>query len=80
MAYLRAFGQAVRTQLRAYLEALLNDVESEWGQADPAGLPPVSRNRADTGRLTFHSTAATDSPAGASDGATAVPATRGAPS
>jgi DivIVA domain-containing protein len=39
IAYLRAFGQATRTQLRAYLEALLADVEREWGSADPAGLP-----------------------------------------
>jgi DivIVA domain-containing protein len=39
IAYLRAFGQATRTQLRAYLEALLADVEREWGAADPAGVP-----------------------------------------
>jgi DivIVA domain-containing protein len=39
IAYLRAFGQATRTQLRAYLEALLADVEREWGSADPAGVP-----------------------------------------
>ena len=39
IAYLRAFGQATRTQLRAYLEALLADVEKEWGRADPAALP-----------------------------------------
>lgn len=38
-AYLRAFGQACRTQLRAYLEALLVDVEAEWGRADPGALP-----------------------------------------
>jgi DivIVA domain-containing protein len=38
-AYLRAFGQACRTQLRAYLEALLADVEAEWGRADPGALP-----------------------------------------
>jgi DivIVA domain-containing protein len=38
-AYLRAFGQACRTQLRAYLEALLADVEAEWGRADPGVLP-----------------------------------------
>jgi cell division septum initiation protein DivIVA len=41
VAYLRAFGQACRTQLRAYLEALLADVETEWGQAHPDGLPPA---------------------------------------
>jgi DivIVA domain-containing protein len=39
VAYLRAFAQATRTQLKAYLEALLADVEQEWGRADPAGLP-----------------------------------------
>jgi DivIVA domain-containing protein len=39
VAYLKAFGQACRVQLRAYLEALLSDVEKEWGRADPALLP-----------------------------------------
>jgi DivIVA domain-containing protein len=36
--YLKAFAQAVRVQLRAYLEALLTDVETEWGQADPSAV------------------------------------------
>lgn len=40
VAYLKAFGQACRVQLRAYLEALLSDVENEWGHADPAAVPP----------------------------------------
>ena len=31
-----------RTQLRAYLEALLGDVEKEWGRADPAALPSAA--------------------------------------
>jgi DivIVA domain-containing protein len=39
VAYLKAFGQAVRVQLRSYLEALITDVETEWGRADPALLP-----------------------------------------
>ena len=39
VAYLKAFSQACRVQLRSYLEALLSDVESEWGRADPAALP-----------------------------------------
>jgi DivIVA domain-containing protein len=39
VAYLKAFGQACRVQLRSYLEALLSDVETEWGRADPAALP-----------------------------------------
>jgi DivIVA domain-containing protein len=43
VAYLRAFAQATRTQLKAYLEALLADVEKEWGRADPAAVqqPPL---------------------------------------
>src|SRR3954447_6530201 len=39
VAYLKAFAQACRVQLRDYLEALLTDVESEWGKADPKALP-----------------------------------------
>src|SRR5829696_3819241 len=39
VAYLKTFGQAVRVQLRSYLEALISDVETEWGRADPAALP-----------------------------------------
>jgi len=39
-AYLKAFGQACRVQLRSYLEALLSDVEKEWGRADPGAVPP----------------------------------------
>jgi DivIVA domain-containing protein len=39
VAYLKAFSQACRVQLRSYLEALITDVETEWGRADPAGLP-----------------------------------------
>jgi DivIVA domain-containing protein len=43
VAYLKAFGQACRVQLRSYLEALLSDIETEWGRADPAALPDVPR-------------------------------------
>jgi DivIVA domain-containing protein len=39
VVYLQAFGQACRVQLRSYLEALLTDVETEWGRADPGALP-----------------------------------------
>src|SRR6478609_6136408 len=39
IAYLRTFGQSVRVQLRSYLEALIGDVEAEWGRADPNALP-----------------------------------------
>lgn len=35
IAYLKTFSQVCRVQLRAYLEALLRDVEEEWGRADP---------------------------------------------
>lgn len=38
VAYLKAFGQAVRVQLRSYLEALITDVETEWGQANPEAV------------------------------------------
>ena len=44
VAYLKTFGQVVRVQLRAYLEALLRDVEDEWGRADPGvvlAAPPA---------------------------------------
>jgi DivIVA domain-containing protein len=57
VAYLKAFGQATRTQLRSYLESLLDAIESEWGRADPAALPPeVTRppaQRAASGTTTF---------------------------
>jgi DivIVA domain-containing protein len=55
VAYLKAFGQACRVQLRSYLEALLSDVESEWGRADPAAVqaerlrPPAQRSASDDG-------------------------------
>jgi DivIVA domain-containing protein len=39
VVYLQAFGQACRVQLRSYLEALLTDVETEWGRAAPEALP-----------------------------------------
>src|SRR3954468_24311899 len=39
VTYLKAFAQACRVQLRSYLEALLTDVESEGGKADPKALP-----------------------------------------
>ena len=80
-AYLKAFGQAVRTQLRAYLEALLADVETEWGKANPAILPEppaldVPADRGEGQTLTFHSNAATEPPAPGPAPAHAVPATR----
>jgi DivIVA domain-containing protein len=42
VVYLQAFSQACRVQLRSYLEALLDDVEREWGAADPGGAPAAS--------------------------------------
>ncbi|RZU31852.1 DivIVA domain-containing protein [Blastococcus saxobsidens] len=81
VAYLKAFGQACRTQLRSYLEALLSDVESEWGRADPAALPtavrpPAQRAAPEGGpdrSTTFEAnTTAEDPPAGGpADGVTA---------
>jgi len=58
VAYLKAFGQATRTQLRSYLEALLTDVEAEWGRADPAALP-VSAPRPPAQRSAVEGPAAT---------------------
>ncbi len=46
--YLQAFGQACRAQLRAYLEALLADVEREWGAAHPQGVPVAPRPQAES--------------------------------
>jgi DivIVA domain-containing protein len=49
VAYLKAFGQAVRTQLRSYLESLLTNVETEWGRADPGAVPAPLRAPAQRG-------------------------------
>jgi DivIVA domain-containing protein len=69
VAYLKAFGQACRVQLRSYLEALLADVEAEWGRADPAALPleparpPAQRSGADSGpAATFAGNTAAEPP------------------
>ncbi|MBB3675093.1 DivIVA domain-containing protein [Modestobacter versicolor] len=78
VAYLKAFGQATRVQLRAYLEALLRDVETEWGRAHPAVLPPaLLDHQPDPGgstAMSFRDNAADDA-TGDGDRA-AVPATR----
>ena len=85
VAYLKAFGQACRVQLRSYLEALISDVETEWGRAHPAAIspPPLGarpqqlEQAAGDGRpTTFHSNAADVEPAPDSSPAAAVPATR----
>jgi DivIVA domain-containing protein len=75
VAYLKAFGSAVRVQLRSYLEALITDVESEWGRADPAALPSVpprpptqrsaERDAAGPGTTFAHNTVAPVPPADA---------------
>ena len=72
VAYLKAFSQACRVQLRSYLEALLSDVENEWGRADPALLPqqppraPLqrsSRDAPDDSAATFFGNKAIEAPA-----------------
>jgi DivIVA domain-containing protein len=77
VAYLKAFGQACRTQLRSYLEALLTEVESEWGKADPALLPAMAMRpptqRSNT--TTFEANTVEENPAQEADDA--VPATSG---
>ncbi|HEY4627116.1 MAG TPA: DivIVA domain-containing protein [Blastococcus sp.] len=76
VAYLKAFGQACRVQLRSYLEALLADIETEWGRADPAALPqeplrpPAQRAALDAG---------TGTPATFADNTVAAPPSDDAP-
>jgi DivIVA domain-containing protein len=69
VAYLKAFGQACRVQLRSYLEALLSDVEKEWGRANPALLPQQpprapaqrsSRDAPDDSAATFYGNTAVE--------------------
>ena len=90
VAYLKAFGQACRVQLRSYLEALLSDVEKEWGHADPALLPqqPLhapaqrsSRDAPDDSAASFYgNTAIEASPAqDADEGSPARAGSRSAP-
>ena len=50
VAYLKTFGDVVRVQLRAYLEALLRDVEEEWGRADPNAAQSVGGPSGSSGR------------------------------
>jgi DivIVA domain-containing protein len=81
VAYLKAFGTAVRVQLRSYLEALITDVESEWGKADPAALPsgpprpPAQRSGSENGGATSFSDNTVSQPP--SDGSAELPATAG---
>src|SRR3954454_23378859 len=76
VAYLRAFGQACRTQLRSYLEALLTDIETEWGNADPALLPQAAaRPPVPRSATTFAANTVEDNPP--DDAEDAVPATSG---
>jgi DivIVA domain-containing protein len=70
LAYLKTFGQAVRVQLRSYLEALISEVETEWGRADPVALPqdtvrpPAQRSARETGggAATFVGNTAAETP------------------
>jgi len=77
VAYLKAFGQACRTQLRSYLEALLTDIETEWGNADPALLPPAATRPPSqrSATTTFVANTVDDNPPDGADDA--VPATSG---
>ena len=90
VAYLKAFGQACRVQLRSYLEALLSDVEKEWGRANPALLPqqppraPVqrsSRDAPDDSAATFYGNTTVEAPsdADADEGRPAPAGSRSAP-
>jgi len=90
VAYLKAFGQACRVQLRSYLEALLSDVEKEWGHADPALLPqqpphaPVqrsSRDAPDDSAASFYGNTAIEASPGqdADEGSPARAGSRSAP-
>jgi DivIVA domain-containing protein len=70
VAYLKAFGQACRVQLRSYLEALISDIETEWGKADPTLLPqetvrpPAQRSNREPGgsSATFSGNTAVEAP------------------
>ena len=82
VAYLKAFGQACRVQLRSYLEALISDVEAEWGRADPAALveapsrPPAQRSGRRGNTASFASNSVVESTAEKSDEAVQVVAVR----
>ena len=71
VAYLKTFGQVVRVQLRAYLEALLRDVEDEWGRADPDAARSLEERAPATSTLSAPPAAASG---GEPSGATALPA------
>ena len=73
VAYLKTFGQVVRVQLRAYLEALLRDVEEEWGRADP-GVVPMAPAALQTGAEKTSLNGASSMSAGEEDAEDAGPA------
>lgn len=81
IAYLRTFGQSVRVQLRSYLEALISDVEAEWGRADPAAIPvapprpPAQRSAVEGPATTFSGNTVAEPPA--EDGDVEEPASAG---
>jgi DivIVA domain-containing protein len=83
IAYLRTFGQSVRVQLRSYLEALISDVEAEWGRADPSALPheavrpPAQRSSREPSGATTTFAANTASENPPDDAHAAVPAVSG---
>jgi vacuolar-type H+-ATPase subunit H len=63
ITYLRTFGQSVRVQLRSYLEALITDVEAEWGRANPSALPPETARPPAQRSTTFAANTVEDNPA-----------------
>src|SRR3954470_4090786 len=85
ITYLRTFGQSVRVQLRSYLEALIGDVEAEWGRADPAALPleavrppePRSGRGAGRGATTFVANTVAENAPDDADSDSGVPAGSG---
>lgn len=74
VAYLKTFGQVVRVQLRAYLEALLRDVEEEWGRADPGVVPATPPAVEPTGGATPDPTSTAATAAEGADTSAADPA------
>ena len=49
VVYLQAFGQAFRSQLKSYLEALLVDIETEWDRTDPGSVAEGTRTNGHPG-------------------------------
>jgi hypothetical protein len=65
VTYLRTFSEVCRVQLRAYLEALLRDIEDEWGRAHPQVVESLARRQEPAAVLSLHAAGANDQPDGA---------------